>query len=155
MRGLNAEDASGAGMAVLGTLRPVLFSLALLAATAEAFAADGRVGVELNKLEPSGEACRAYLVLENGTDRGFETLKLDLVMFDTDGIVAKRLAVETAPLPAGKTSLKVFDIEGLACDRLGRLLLNDVMACADASGAREGCQALVSPSARSAMEFIK
>ncbi len=61
----------------------------------------------------------------------------------------------TRPLPAGKTSLKVFDIEGLACERLGRLLLNDVMACADASGAREGCQALVSPSARGAMEFIK
>ena len=156
MTGLNAEDASGVGMAVpRTTLRSILLFLALFAATAEAFAADAQVSVELNKLEPSGDACRAYLVLENGTDRAFETLKLDLVMFDMDGIDAKRLAVETAPLPAGKTSLKVFDIEGLACERLGRLLLNDVLACADASGVQEGCQALVSPSARGATEFIK
>jgi len=117
-------------------------------------AADG-VSIELNKLEPNGGACRAHLVLENGTGSAFETLKLDLVMFDTEGVVARRLAVETASLPAGKTSLKVFDIDGLACEAVGRVLLNDVMACADASGARDDCLALVTPSARGTVAFIK
>jgi len=37
-----------------------------------------------------GSACRAYLVLENGTESAFKTLKLDLVMFDTDGVGADR-----------------------------------------------------------------
>jgi len=118
-------------------------------------AADGEVRVELNKLEPNGAACRAYLVLENGTGSAFKTLKLDLVMFDTDGVVAKRLAVETAPLPATKTSLKVFDMDGLACEAVGRVLLNDVMACADASGPRDDCLGLIAPAARGPVEFIK
>jgi len=139
-----------------GMLRPSLLLLALIAGiVSPALAAQDGVSVELNKLEPNGAACRAYLVLENGTESAFETLKLDLVMFDADGVVAKRLAVETAPLPADKTSLKVFDMEGLACEAVGRVLLNDVMACADAAGARDDCLGLVAPAARGPVEFIK
>ena len=113
------------------------------------------VDVELNKIEPHDGACRAYLVLKNKTANGFKTLKFDLVMFDTEGIVAKRLAVEAGPLPAGKTSLKVFDVGDLPCDRLGRILLNDVMACEDATGPREDCLAFVATSARAKVPFIK
>lgn len=131
----------------------LLSSLLLSPITAQAAAES--VQIELNKLEPNDNACRAYLVLENGTSSAFEALKLDLVMFDSDGIVARRLAVETAPLPAGKTSLKVFDMKGLACEQVSRLLLNTVMACADASGARENCLSLISTSARAKVPFIK
>ena len=118
-------------------------------------AGDGFVRIELNKLEPHGDACRAFLVLQNGTDGAFASLKLDLVMFDTDGVVAKRLAVETAPLPAGKTSLKVFDMKALACERVGRLLLNTVMKCSDESGARDDCLASIATAARGPVPFIK
>ncbi|MCG8544912.1 MAG: Tat pathway signal sequence domain protein [Alphaproteobacteria bacterium] len=118
-------------------------------------AGDSNVRIELNKLEPQGDACRAYLVLQNGTDSAFASLKLDLVMFDTDGVVAKRLAVETAPLPAGKTSLKVFDMKALACERVGRLLLNTIMKCADASGDRENCLDSIATAARGSVPFIK
>ncbi len=135
--------------------RGALWTIAITLLTSAAQAADTNVSIELNKLEPNGDACRAYLVLENGTARSFEALKLDLVMFDTDGIVAKRLAVQTAPLSAGKTSLKVFDMTGLSCERVGRLLLNNVMDCADTDGARDDCLALLSASQRGAVPFIK
>ena len=111
--------------------------------------------IELNKLEPNNEACRAYLVLENRAPQAFEALKLDLVMFDPEGVVAKRLAVEAAPLPAGKTRLKVFDVSGLSCDRIGRTLLNDVLTCKDGAGARNDCLDLISTSARNGLSFIK
>ena len=91
-----------------------------------ALAADSGVSVELNKLEPQDAACRAYFVLENRSPIAFSTLKLDLVMFDNDGIVTRLLAAELGPLPLEKTSLKVFDMEELPCTGLGRLLLNDV-----------------------------
>ena len=123
-----------------------------LSAQAEEAAA---VKIELNKLEAQGEACRAYLVLENGSDRTFSELKLDIVVFDSDGVVGRRLAVQAAPLPAGKTSLKVFDIRELACERLGRLLLNDVMTCGDETGARNDCLALIKATARAPLSFIK
>jgi hypothetical protein len=128
-----------------------LFCVVAVSARAEGPA----VTIELNKLEPHDGACRAYLVVENAMEGAFEGLKLDLVMFDVDGIVAKRLAVEAGPLPAGKTSLKVFDIDGLPCERLGRVLLNEVISCLDGSGARDDCLALISTSARSTVAFIE
>ena len=136
-------------------LRGGLWTVAITFLTSAVQATGADVSIELNKLEPNGGACRAYLVLENGTAQSFEALKLDLVMFDTDGIVAKRVAVQTAPLAAGKTSLKVFDMTGLPCERVGRLLLNDVMDCMDADGARKDCLGLLSASQRGAVPFIK
>jgi len=137
-------------------MKRLVMSSALLILAAPALSADAeKVLIELNKLETSGAACRAYLVVENTTKSTFQTLKLDLVLFDPEGVVARRFAVETAPLPASKTSLKAFDIDGLPCDRVGRVLLNEVMACADASGAREDCLTLLSISARGALKFVK
>lgn len=118
-------------------------------------AAPEAVGIELNKLEPNGDACRAYVVLNNTTAAAYGTLKLDLVLFDADGIVVKRLAVETAPLAAGKTSLKVFDIDGLACGHIGRMLLNDVIACDKAGKASDDCMDGLTPTARGSVPFIK
>ena len=112
------------------------------------------VSIELNKLEPNGEACRAYLMVKNAGASAFESLKLDLVMFDRDGVVAKRLAVQAAPLPVGKTSLKVFDIAGHDCAGIGSILLNDVLAC-EPSPEADGCLGLIAASARGEVPFIK
>ena len=114
----------------------------------------GSVLAELNKLESSDGGCHAYLVTQNRTEFSFAALKLDIVIFDTDEIVADRLAVEAAPLPPGKTYLQVFETGGLACERIGRLLLNDVIVCADDSGTRDDCLALVVTSARGSVDFI-
>lgn len=139
-----------------GTSLLVCFALlALLAATGPARTEPAPLGLELNKLEPMDNACRAYLVLHNPSDDGFASLKLDLVMFDADGVVARRLAVEGGPLPAGKTSLKVFDVADIACARIGRILLNDVLACSGASGPYDNCLARIEPTARGAVPFIK
>lgn len=113
------------------------------------------VAIELNKLEPNGEACRAYLVVKNTAAAAFESLKLDLVMFDRDGVVAKRLAVQAAPLPVGKTSLKVFDITGHDCAGIGSILLNDVLECAPGPQDGAGCLGLIAASARGDVPFIK
>ena len=140
------------------TLRLREFPLRVLLVTALAVtaqAADSDVSVELNKLEQMDGACRAYFVLENGSGIAFDSLKLDLVMFDTDRIVSRRLAAEVGPLSPGKTSLKVFDMEDLLCAELGRLLLNDVTTCADDSGSRDNCLVLLSTSTRATVPFIK
>ncbi|MFD0987033.1 hypothetical protein [Methyloligella solikamskensis] len=114
-----------------------------------------KLSMELNKVETQGSACRTYLVFKNETDSSFKTLKLDLVVFDTDGIVAKRLAVEAAPLAADKTSLKVFDIGDVTCDKVGQLLLNDVTACADQDGEIDECIAKLDLKSRGDVDFTK
>ncbi len=124
-------------------------------ATGPLQADDDALEVELNKLEPADDACRAYLVIKNGMDNAFTKLKLDLVMFDGDGVVARRLAVEAAPLAAEKTVLKVFSMSGLECDSLSRVLLNDVIACADPSGTRTDCVDRMKLSSKTDVDFIK
>ena len=116
--------------------------------------ADG-VRLELNRLEDQANACRAYFVVRNGTDAAFDSLRVDLVIFDGDGIVTRRLALETAPLPPGKTSLKVFDLSGIGCNAVGRMLVNDVLSCTDADGDRSDCLDLVAPAAKQGLSLFK
>jgi hypothetical protein len=125
--------------------------LPLLLAGGSGAAEAAAVGVELNKLEAAGSSCRATLVIENGGDTAYDELRLDLVIFDSDGIVARRLAVDLAPLAAKKTVVKSFDIADLGCDGISRVLLNDVTAC----GAASDCLGLVDISSRAATPFMK
>ncbi len=140
----------------LGLAWGLVAMLVVIGVTGAANAAEkGRIGVELNKLEAVGESCRAYLVLANGTGSVFKSLKLDLVMFDPDGIVQRRVAVEAAPLTAGKTTLKVFDIAKMSCASVGKVLLNSVMSCETAAGPMDDCLANVSVSSRTKQPLIK
>lgn len=137
-------------------LAAAVFAVGFCLSIGSASAAEkGRIGVELNKLEPAGDACRAYLLLSNGTATAFTSLKLDLVTFDAEGIVQRRVAVEAAPVAAGKTSLKVFDISGTSCPSIGRMLLNGVLSCEGAKKQPADCLALVSVSSRATQPFIK
>lgn len=129
-------------------------ALGLFALTSASHGAD-TLRIELNKLEPMDTACRAYLLFENQTATDFQSLKLDLMMFDPEGIISRRLVVEGAPLPAGKTSVKLFDIDGVNCDAVSRVLLNGVLSCSDAQGEREGCLQLIQTATRSSAELFK
>lgn len=132
-----------------------LFGL-LLAAPALAQSEDGPgITIDLNKLEPRDAACRAYLVLENGTEQDFTAFTLDLYVFGTDGVIMRRLAVDTVPLTPGKIRVRPVDIKETSCEDIGRILLNDVLDCADASGQRDDCVAGVALTTHTESEFIK
>lgn len=110
--------------------------LALAAPLFQAVAADDKsspIRIELNKLETRAEGCRVWLVVGNPGAEALDPLRLDLVLFGRDGVVSRRLAVDAGPLPAGKTSARIFDVAGLACDDVGSVLLNDVLACGGVS----------------------
>jgi hypothetical protein len=51
--------------------------------------------------------------------------------------------------------LKVFDISGIQCPAIGRMLLNGVMSCKAAKAEPADCLSLVSVSSRAAQPFIK
>src|SRR3546814_14695331 len=72
--------------------------------------------------------------------------KMELLVFDTSGVIQKWLAIDASPLRAGKTSVKLFDVAGVTCDKIGAVLLNDVTACADATGEVPSCVDRVTPS---------
>ena len=138
----------------LGKLLGVLACCATLAGAAPALAA-GRISVELNKLETVGAGCRVYMVFANGTAGAISSYKPDLVLFGKDGVIAERLVVEGGPLPAGKTRVKLFDVQGLACAAVGQVLLNDLRACEGAGTDAAACLEATDTSSRAGVEFIK
>ena len=114
---------------------------------------------------PSSRSIESVTLVEkNGTSTAFASLKLDLVVFGGDGIVEKRVGVEAGPLKAGRTSVRTFDLKGLACDGVGRLLINDVLSCeapglatdaADAAAASGVCLDALEPRSRVSAGFDK
>lgn len=104
------------------------------------------IGLELNKLEPvpaaAGQAasCRAYLVATNpdGAER-VEQLRLDLVLFGTDGVIAKRLALDVGPLAPGRIQVRPFELRDEPCDTVGSMLVNDTLLCRIGGADRTDC----------------
>jgi hypothetical protein len=111
-------------------------------------AAAGTVSIELNKLEDRDNACRAYFVVENGTDIAFTELRLDLYIFDTEGEIFRRLLLDPGEIAPDKTRVMLFDATEIDCGGIGRFLLDGVLSCADTDGSREDCADLLTLSSR-------
>jgi hypothetical protein len=100
----------------------------------------GALAIELNKLEPQKDSCRAYVVVTNNSSTAYQSLKLDLVLFQPDGVIGRRFALDLGPLRAQKRSVKLFDID-TPCDQVGSLLINDVLECNGETGSIPNCLA--------------
>ncbi len=118
--------------------------------------------LELNKLEslPGGApGCRAYIVAQNPDPEPMEALRLDLVLFGKDGVIERRIALDIAPLGAGKTTVRLFDLAGLPCDGIGRMLVNDVLSCrggkVPADRDRDECLDRLAVTSRTAVSLTK
>jgi len=136
--------------------RLIPFALGIFLALAAGSAlAEPLVKIDLNKLEPRENACRAYFVVQNGTESNFAEFTLDLFLFGADGVVTKRIVVDSAPLDAAKTCVRPVDFREVGCENVSMILMNDIIKCRDGSGERQDCVSLVELSNRTAAKFIK
>lgn len=85
--------------------------------------------IELNKLEPFDKGCRLYFVSDNESERTFQSYKLDLYLFQPDGVVGPHVGVDLGPLKAAKRAVKMFPVENVTCEKIGSVLINDVSEC--------------------------
>jgi hypothetical protein len=122
---------------------------------AEAPAApDGAITIELNKLEPAQNACRAYFVVNNDTPTALKELRISVFFFDKSGVILRQLGLPFPDIRANRTKVALFDIGDLGCGDVGRLLVNEVLACTDATGAPvEGCADRVQVTTRAEATF--
>ncbi|MFC7552005.1 Tat pathway signal protein [Pseudoroseomonas wenyumeiae] len=144
-------------------MRRFLYALAATGLAAAAVAAPPaaaqdaqRISIELNRLEPQGANCRVWMVARNPAGEAIDPLRLDLLMFGKDGVIARRLALDIGPLPENKTQARIFDLAGLGCDTIGSVLLNDVLACGPTPEGRAACLPRIALSSRvSGVSFDK
>ena len=89
--------------------------------------AEQNVRVELNTMESTETQCRMTFVVENKS-ASLDSLKLDLVVFNTESIVYRRLITEMGPVRSGRTIVKTYAID-TKCAQVGAVLVNDIAAC--------------------------
>ena len=137
---------------------PAAVLLGLLVAPCLAAAASAEtlaVSVELNKLEALDKGCRAYFVVTNDSPAQYEALKLDLVLFQPDGVISRRFAIDLAPLKPSKRAVKLFDLDDVSCDRFGSLLINDAVDCKTDAGPLADCLAAINPKSLTNVQLTK
>ena len=106
--------------------------------------AAGKIILQLNKLELGENACNAYMVVDNQSSEPLKELKIDIYLFDKQGIVLEGVALQFTEVRAEGEMVVPFELPAVACDEIGRVLLNKVLVCTDASGAAvDGCADLL------------
>ena len=114
----------------------------------------GSITLELNKLETAGPGCRAYFVVENRTPETVKELRLDTFIFDASGQITRRIGLTFPDIRAERTKVVPFDLNGAACTEIGRVLVNDVLACTGGTGAAiANCGDLLKVTTRAGAKF--
>lgn len=142
----------GAALIVLGPGGPASVTLAA--------AAEPGLAIELNKAEDGGGACVASLVIRNALGQNLDRFAMDLYVFDSDGVIARQVLLDLAPLkgaPGGaKTTVARFNLIAGSCAEVSRILVNDIPSCrGEASGETLDCLTGLSVSSRAKIEMVK
>jgi hypothetical protein len=112
-------------------------------------AAEGELLIELNKLEDTDQGCRSLFVFDNATGHELHRFRVDLILFDQDGVYAKQLLLDMAPLYQDKKVLTSFLLADKECESIGSILVNDLPQCENGSGAELDCVKLLEVRSRS------
>lgn len=138
-------------------LKPLIGGALLVAASALAAAAEpGRMSVELNKFEEiDGGGCRAFFLFRNGTGKSFEGFEMSLAILDSQGVIDRLLSIDAAPLPVERTTLKLFEIPGIACSGISEILLHEMTACQPQNEAGMDCFPILDLNSRTPAALVK
>ena len=137
-----------------GTLLLCWMGLASVSAQSTSSAGgDAILKIELNAASQQQDACRLSFLVANKLGQRVTKLVFELVVFGRDGRVLRLLSASAGSMPLAKTRLKQYDVAGLNCDQIGRVLLNDVMACDGEKLTPETCTAAARTSSRAKIPF--
>lgn len=85
--------------------------------------------LELNAVQASDAGCRISFLATNQLGGQLDRAAVELALFDTAGGIERIVTLDFKDLSDGKTKVLQFQLTGLACDGLGRILVNDISAC--------------------------
>jgi hypothetical protein len=118
-------------------------ALGLLVGAPPLAAAEAELLIELNKLEDTEEGCRSLFVFDNATGHELNRFQVDLILFDQEGVYARQVMLDMAPLSQDKKIVASFLLPDQQCDAIGSILVNDLPQCEDGAGAQLDCVKLL------------
>jgi len=111
--------------------------------------------VELNKLEDVETGCQAFFLFQNGLEQNLTGFEMSLAILTPDSIIDRLLTIDAAPLPAQRTTLKLFEIPDTQCTQIGEILLHDIPACTPQNGDPLDCFSFLELNSRAAAPLVK
>ena len=130
-------------------------ALAAVVAAQPLAAEEGELLIELNKLENTEQGCRSLFVFDNATGHELNRFRVDLILFDREGVYAKQVLLDMAPLYDDKKTIASFLLAEDPCDAIGSILINDLPQCENGSGAELDCVKVLEVHSRSEVPLEK
>lgn len=130
-----------------------LVALSGPAATQET-AKQGGLQIELNTAADMDGACRISFLVENRLGADLSGAVFETVLFDADGAVERLTLFDMRDLPAGRPRVRQFQIDGVACDDIGRILINGAQTCKGEGVDARACMDDLSLTSRTDIELL-
>jgi hypothetical protein len=138
-----------------GQAGAVCAALGLAVVVQPLVAATPELLIELNKLEDTDQGCRSLFLFDNGTGHELNRFRVDLILFDPEGVYAKQLLLDLAPLHEDKKVLASFLLAEKPCSSIGSILVNGLPLCEDGAGAQVDCVPLLKVESRTEVPLEK
>lgn len=115
-------------------------------------AAGPALKLELNEIGADGDICRITFVVHNGLSSDISALAYEMVLFGSDGGIKRMTKFDFGAMKQDKTIVRRFNMPGLDCAAISRILINGAASCegADQSGS---CEQALATSNRTGIEF--
>lgn len=118
-----------AGSRVCGLALGLVAALAAPAVGQEPAAPERSLVLELNGAQPSDKGCRLTFLVKNDLGPDLSEAGFEIALFDEQGVVTTLAVLAFQDLPAGKTKVTRFDLSGIDCTKLSRVLVNHATQC--------------------------
>jgi hypothetical protein len=96
--------------------------------------AEDMARLELNTVENLENRCSMTFLIENKTSQAIDSLKLDLALFNPEGMIQRRMVIEMGPVRGMRTNVRTYSTDG-NCSQIGAILVNDGTTCAPGEAA--------------------
>ena len=120
-------------------------------AAAPAPTASHKLNVELNALAPSQKGCMMTFVAENDMATPINKISFELAFFNDKNAVDRVTVLDFRDLPLGKKRVRQFDMPGVKCETVSRIIINDTPVC-DGPAAGE-CKAALATRSQTSVPF--
>ena len=109
--------------------------------------------LDLNALQPSNGGCRLTFVVANNLSTPIDRAAFEMALFNKAGVVDRLTVLDFKGLPTGKTKVSRFDLSGIDCGDISRVLINDATQCVGTGTAADACIANLRTESKSGIQF--
>lgn len=111
------------------------------------------LSLELNGAQPSDKGCRLTFVINNDLGADLSKAAFEIALFNDGGVVDRLTVLDFKDLAKGKTKVSRFDLSGLDCAKLSRVLVNSATECVGEGIEPSACLAHLKTLTKTSLSF--